>query len=41
MISLRRYITEEQAPAFEVLARLALAQGVSLEWLATGNGQMR
>lgn len=41
VISLRRYITEEQAPAFEVLARLALAQGVSLEWLATGNGQMR
>ena len=40
VISLRRYITGEQAPSFEVLARLAMEKGVSLEWLATGEGAM-
>lgn len=39
-ISLRRYIAEEQAPPFEVLANLAMAKGVSLEWLATGEGEL-
>lgn len=40
VISLRRYIAEEQAPSFQVLARLAIPQGVSLEWIATGEGPM-
>lgn len=40
VISLRRYITEEQAPSFQVLARLAMEKGISLEWLATGEGPM-
>ena len=40
VISLRRYIAEEQAPPFQVLARLAMPKGVSLEWVATGKGEM-
>lgn len=40
VISLRRYIAEEQAPPFQVLAKLAMKKGISLEWLATGEGEM-
>lgn len=38
LISLRRYINGEVHPPFATLARLALPQGVSLHWLATGEG---
>ncbi|MCG8993251.1 helix-turn-helix transcriptional regulator [Laribacter hongkongensis] len=41
VISLRRYITEEQSPPFLVLANLAIPKGISLEWLATGEGAMK
>ena len=41
VVSLRRYISEEQAPSFEVLARLAMQNGFSLEWLASGQGEMK
>ncbi len=34
--ALARYIRGENMPAFEIAARLCLAAGVSLEWLATG-----
>lgn len=37
---LARYAKGTSAPPFEVLARLALGKGVSLNWLATGNGEM-
>lgn len=40
VISLRRYISEEQAPPFSVIAKLAMDKGVSLEWVATGKGKM-
>ncbi len=35
------YIRGRNKPPFDVLARLALAQGVSLDWVATGKGEMR
>jgi hypothetical protein len=35
-----RYSQGRSSPPFEVLARLALRQGVSLDWLATGTGAM-
>ena len=38
--SLQRYINEENMPPFDVAARLCLAAGVRLEWLATGEGPM-
>lgn len=34
--SLARYIREENMPPFDVAARLCIATGRSLEWLATG-----
>ena len=37
MDSLARYIRGENVPPFDVAARLCLAAGRSLEWLATGN----
>lgn len=39
--SLQRYIGEEVQAPFEAIARLALAAGASLEWLATGEGSMQ
>lgn len=33
--TLQRYIAEETAPAFEAVARLCLAAGVRMEWIAT------
>lgn len=39
--ALQRYIKEENAPPFEAVARLCVAAGVSLDWLATGEGEMR
>ncbi len=36
-----RYMVGVNAAPFPVLARLAAAQGVSLDWLATGRGPMR
>ncbi|MDH4120469.1 MAG: helix-turn-helix domain-containing protein [Deltaproteobacteria bacterium] len=38
--SLQRYIRGEVHPSFMAMARLAEAAGVSLEWLATGQGTM-
>lgn len=38
---LARYVKGQNAAPFEVLARLAGAKGVSLDWLATGRGPMR
>jgi phage repressor protein C with HTH and peptisase S24 domain len=40
VLSLRRYIANEQNPPFVALAKLALAKQVSLAWLATGDGAM-
>lgn len=37
---LTRYVKGQNAAPFEVLARLAGAKGVSLDWLATGEGTM-
>lgn len=39
--SLQRYIREEVQAPFAPVARLALASGVSLQWLATGAGPQR
>lgn len=39
--ALQRYIKEENAPPFDAMARLCLAAGVRLEWLATGIEPMR
>lgn len=39
--ALQRYIREENAAPFEVLARLCAAAGASLDWLSTGKGAMR
>lgn len=36
-----RYAQGRSAPPFEVMARLARGPGVSLDWLATGQGEMR
>ena len=38
--TLQRYIAEETAPTFEAIARLCLAAGVRMEWLATGEEPM-
>lgn len=38
---LARYIKGQSAASFGVLARIAAAKGVSLDWLATGEGAMR
>lgn len=38
--SLARWIAGEGMPAFDSLAALASAQGVSLDWIASGEGQM-
>ncbi len=38
---LNRYCKGESTPSFTALSRLAGAVGVSLEWLATGEGEMR
>lgn len=38
--SLHRWTREEGVPAFDSLARLAMAKGVSLDWVATGQGEM-
>lgn len=39
-LSLRRYISGEQAPSIYTMARLASGVGASLDWLAFGSGQM-
>ena len=39
--TLQRYIREEVQPSFEPLARMAITAGVSMEWLATGEGAMQ
>lgn len=36
-----RYAQGRSAPPFEVMARLAKGPGISLDWLATGQGDMR
>jgi phage repressor protein C with HTH and peptisase S24 domain len=41
MSSLSRWIAGEGMPAFDSLAALAAARGVSLDWIATGKGDMR
>lgn len=38
--TLQRWLAEEGMPAFDSLARLAAAKGVSLDWVATGQGTM-
>jgi transcriptional regulator with XRE-family HTH domain len=35
-----KYLRNKANPSFEVMARLCRAQGVSLDWLATGEGPM-
>nr|WP_314587087.1 helix-turn-helix transcriptional regulator [uncultured Pseudomonas sp.] len=39
--TLQRWITGEAMPAFHSLAQLAAGRGVSLDWLASGRGDMR
>lgn len=39
--SLQRYIREDVQPTFEAVARLCLATGTSLAWMATGKGEDR
>lgn len=39
--ALQRYIKEENVPPFDAVARLCVAAGVSLDWLATGEGPMK
>lgn len=39
--AIQNWITGKSEPGFEAIARLALAKSVSLEWLATGLGDMR
>lgn len=39
--ALQRYIREENAPAFEVVARLCVAARVRMEWVATDQGPMQ
>jgi hypothetical protein len=39
--SFQRYISEQSMPPFDAVAKLCLKSGVSLEWLATGDGEMR
>lgn len=38
---LYRYMREETPPRFEAIVRLAHAAGMSLDWMATGDGQSR
>ncbi|HTN32188.1 MAG TPA: helix-turn-helix transcriptional regulator [Pseudomonas sp.] len=38
--TLQRWIAGDGMPLFDSLARLAMAKGVLLEWVATGNGSM-
>lgn len=38
--TLQRYLAEETAPTFDAMARLCLAAGVRMEWLATGDAPM-
>jgi hypothetical protein len=38
---LAKYLDGSSRPRFDAMARLALAGGVSLDWLATGEGPMR
>lgn len=38
--TLQRWIRGENMPAFDTAARLCLAAGVRMEWLATGEGPM-
>jgi len=38
--SLQRWIAGDGMPAFDSVALLAAAQGVSLDWIATGKGEM-
>jgi len=40
LTSLHRWTKEDGTPAFDSLARLALPKGVSLDWIATGAGDM-
>lgn len=37
--SLQRYIRDDNMPPFDVAARLCLAAGMRMEWLATGLGE--
>lgn len=37
---LTRYSKGQNAPGFDAMARLAAAAGISLDWLATGRGEM-
>lgn len=37
---MQRYIKGQNMPPFDVVARLCLEAGVSMEWLATGEGEM-
>lgn len=39
--ALQRYIKEENVPPFDAIARLCLAAGVRLDWMATGEGVMK
>ncbi len=39
--ALQRYIREENMPPFDAAVRLCKAAGVRLEWLASGEGEMR
>lgn len=39
-LSLRRYISGEQAPSIYTMTRLAAGVGASLDWLAFGSGKM-
>lgn len=38
--TIQRYIAEESPPTFDAAARLCLAAGARMEWLATGEGPM-
>src|SRR5579862_8443312 len=38
---LQKYIRGAVKPPFEVIRRLAAAKAISLDWLATGEGEMR
>lgn len=40
MDSLQRYLRGENMPPFDVVARLCIAAGARMEWLATGEGPM-
>lgn len=39
--ALQRYIAEQNMPPFDAVARLCLAAAVRMEWIATGEGEMR